>query len=280
PKPLGYKLEQVEKVGDDMIASVNVVESKSEKSYCSILNMSYTMSKINNKNMLIKRIDNNGQLAFFLDIKQNVKVFVTKEDNAAKGTVVFDVSEIPSYMVVKSAQEPLRKVELSREDFGPVAISNDGKHMMITSRKNGNDVLIMIEKVSQVFNIAGGPTGSGGPQGGDGSKQESQVRNIEMQAIDYFEGSTVENIAISPSGDFIVAMVKSGNNTKLSIYSTYNKEILLLKVMEKFKVDEYTILNSYFNDKDTIVLTVKNLKKNINENYSISIKTDEISKLD
>lgn len=275
-KFLGYKVVGVEKIGTNIEAKVDIIYSEKGKPYYSINNLNYILKKDKDK-VLITNVDEKKSLVFFQEVVEGIPIFMVGEGKTSKSDVIFNSKELPSYVSVKTNYLEEKKVKVDSNSFGPAAISGDGRQMVISTVQNGNTLLLVIEKALQAFNdeklIAG--DGTGNPE----SNQETKDK-VEVDGVDYFEKSSVEFVAFSPSGDVIYAQVKSGDKVGLSLYSSSSKEIISKNIMEKFNSPEYTITNAYFNNENSLILQVENTKEKKLESYVLDVLNDKITKQD
>jgi hypothetical protein len=121
--------------------------------------------------------------------------------------------------VPKGTSLPEQKYPVPKDNFGPCALSPDGKSVIVTST-GGNTFLAKVEakEEKETSSVqgggdsggAGGSGGSGGSQGG-GSEGGQQGQSggkkpeISIKAVDFFFGSKIDSIVFSPDGKMFIA---------------------------------------------------------------------------
>ncbi|KMT22075.1 hypothetical protein [Clostridium cylindrosporum] len=279
-KPLGYSINRIEKIGNKLIASVKLSQGVKGKAYYTIDIADYTIGKKSDGDMVIENIQVKSNLVFFEAMVQGEKSLLLREDTHTEAIPVLKAFELPDYIANDIAFQPLKKVRINREKYGSAAISNDGKKMILCSVDGKNTIALAVERVVRAFNSkdkkvaeAAGTGGGGGTEKEEGASS-GEAQRVDVVPLDYFEGATVEYVTFSPSGDCIYIQTRKGDKVGLSLYSTYSLKILSPKLMEKFNSPEYNIINAYFNNEDTLLVSAKNLKENKVENYILDIKND------
>lgn len=274
PRIVGYKLNEIEHIGENMAADVNIYETSINKPYYGVLNMSYNIKKQGDK-YLIDSISEKSSLGFFLDLEAEDKGFYVREVKTTNKEPIIKLSDIPNFMLIDTSVQPQRKVSIDRNNLNHIAISSEGKHMLFTSANKGYNVLIIAERLFQASNLTAGGDGSG-----DSMRKEKEASVIEISAIDIYLDSTVEYVSLSPSGDSIITKVNSKDKNTFNIYSSYSKEPICKKIIEKFNSSEYNVVDGYYYDDDKLVLKVKNNQNNQEEAYEIDTKAEKIKKID
>ncbi|MEG2538347.1 MAG: hypothetical protein RSA01_02040 [Clostridium sp.] len=275
PKILGYNLKEIEHVGDAMEADVDIIEASIEKPYYAIINMIYSIKNENGK-IVIDNIRERSEIAFYLDAQANNPGFYVREGRSTNKDPVVSLTEIPNFLLVESSIQPQHKVEIDRTSLHSAAISGEGKHMLFASNIPSGNVLIIAEKLFQINSTL---TSDAEGSGGAGIRKESESSSIGIDAIDYFEGGTVEYNMVSNTGETISCKVNSKDKSSFYIYSSYSKELICKKIMEKFNGPEYIVLDGYYTGNDNLVLRVKNKKSNKEESYEIQTIKEKVKRL-
>lgn len=276
---VGYHIQRVECVGENLIAKVEVYTSQVGKPYFALQNLEYTIGRKGSEDIKIIDISEQNSVIFFEEEIDGKKSFMFREKKVTSKVPVFSETELPPFVTIKTGYNPEKKVKIQGNSFGAVAISRNKNKMVVIVNENKNSILISVDKTSLAFNsdskIA---EGTGGAQNFHihQSNPKDGNKGVELEALDFFENSTVDHVVFAPSGDNIYVQIRSGNKVYLSIYSNTSNKPAAPRIMQKFNSDKYSIVKAYFSDNDKLILKVNDLKKNKEETYILDVKNDKI----
>ncbi len=273
-KLIGYKMTSVSRVVDNMLVNVAFTLVEPGKPYYSIDNVRYTVGMVENE-LKIKKIENKDSTIFFKGMSKGEEVFLLNTGDVTNEKAILKVGAIPSYVNVKNNSLNEEKAFVNTKNFGPVAISKDGSQLLLTTEHNGNTLLFRSEMILTTFKDEI-KTSQGTPS--ESIQKSVEGKATEVEGVDYLENTLVEFIGVSPSGNTTYVQTNSNGKIGFYIYSINSKNILAPKIWEKFNSSEYNVINAYFNNDDSMILQVKNIKDNKTENYVLDILGDKFVK--
>lgn len=278
---IGYYIQRVDTVGENLEARVAIATSQIGKPYFAIQSLKYIIGKKDSDEIKIIDVSELEGLVFFEEEIDGKKSFMTREKKVTSKTPVFTEQDLPPYITIKTSYNPEKKVKIQGKSFGAVTISKSTNKMLIVVNENKNSILLAVDKTSSAFNsdskIAQGNEDSQNYNLKEASpKAGEEGQRVEIEALDFYENSTVDHVVFSPSGDTIYVQIRSGKKVYTTIYSNASNKPTAPRITQKFNSDKYSIIKGYFSDEDKLLLKVNDLKKNKEETYILDLKNDKI----
>ena len=274
-KLIGYKITNVNRVGDDISILATFTLGEKGKPYYSIDTIEYTVG-MKEEDLKINKIESKDSIICFKGMVKGEEVFLINAGKATNEDPILKVAEVPSYINIKNNSLKEEKVFVNTKNFGAMAIAKDGSQLVLSTEQNGDTLLFTAEMILTTFKDET-YTAQESPAAGNIEKSVEGTAT-EIEGVDYFKNTLIEFIAYSPSGDITYVQTNSNGKVGFSIYSSNSKNVLSPKIMKKFNSSEYNVINAYFNNDNALILQVENIKENKVENYVLDILRDKFVK--
>jgi hypothetical protein len=302
PHPIAYKLEEGENKEKNAEFKAHIYNGYTGEPYFSDDTFKYTVT-MDNGRMVIDKIEKESSIEIF----KKGKALYKREGDKAKGQYAISIQDLPYYVVPKGALSPEQKFPAPREEFGPCALSPDGKSMVITST-GPQTLLAMVkweENEEQSAMSQQGKEKNG--QGGGDSKEEKdskedqgkeekgneEQQNIEKQQnptvkpIDFYFDGKVNMINFSPDGNmFLVEQTMTSGLKQVLVYQSETGEPINLSIYNLFKKDTFSIVNPYFKSENQMVFTVIPIngatreEQKLKGDYILDIKSQKLIQIE
>ncbi|EYE88500.1 hypothetical protein Q428_07430 [Fervidicella metallireducens AeB] len=183
PHPIGYKIveddENDEEEGSSqegaIVVKVHIYNSYNGVPYFSDETYKYTLIKEDGE-IVIDKVQEDKSIV--IDGKD--KSIVKRDSYKVKGEEIIKIGDLPEFITPKKGSLPEQKFKVPKNQFGPCALSSDGKKILITSISENSFIgMAEMEESSEAFALAEG-SGQGQDQGGQsGQNQEQQTQGQE-----------------------------------------------------------------------------------------------------
>ncbi|MCX7885264.1 MAG: hypothetical protein N2448_09600 [Caloramator sp.] len=295
-RPIGYKIDTDYSEEEDnknqekeVVFKVHLYNSGQDVPYFAEDIYKYTVELKNNK-MMISKIEKEKST----EIYEKNKVLYKREGDKIKGRRILSLNEMPEFISLSNTPYPGQRISLPKEGFGPLAISPDGKNILITTKgtlkPSGENIkkpvyyafiaiLSMKEEkdeqqsiqqnknakdTKQVIKLEGGDEkNKEEPSQDEGSKTETERQGKgvteapSIKALDLYVEAKIKTAAFSPDGKHIIIeyIPPSGLN-RIKIYKTNERKLVELIVDKKFLPDRFGIVSPSFISEEKLFFTV------------------------
>lgn len=288
PSPVGFKLEGGENKEEIMEFTAHIYSASTDSPYYSDDTYKYTI-KVNDGKMLIDKIEKDKSTEIFT----KGSVLYKREGDKVQGEAVLTLDDLPMFSAPRRASEG--KYRVPRDEFGPCAITPDGKGFIISSSGEGNSfiAIVKMKEEEEAINLQGGEgekKQGGGGQGAQGEQQggqqEKSKSNISLKSIDLYLSTKITGISFAPNGKMIaVEAVPSGGLTRVSIYKGEEWEQVKTDIDKHFMKNRFAVKKPYFVEDNKMIFTVDPIKDATAEEQTLKgewvydVKADKINQI-
>lgn len=291
PRPVGYSVEEGETDKNRAEFKVTIFNAHDALPYYSADFFKYAVILDKDK-MLIDAIDKENSI----EIYEQDKTLFKRDKDSGKGTKVFTLKDLPTFVYSKESVRE-QKYQVSKDKFGPCAITQDGKSIAVSSiGKNSYVGYVKIEESKEAFNetkkIAQGDekkkdSSESGEQQGQQQTQEKEEEKIKFTTkdIDYYFDSVINSVIFSPSGQTLVVEIKDKiGMSYINFYKT-SGEKMDLKLENRFQRGRFSLTKAYFVSDNEVVFSVVPAKDATDEEaklkgeWTIDLEKGEVNQI-
>lgn len=263
PRPVAYTVEEGETDKNKAEFKVTIFNSHDTTPYYSADFFKYAVVLDKDK-MLIDAIDKENSI----EIYEQDKTLFKRDKDSGKGTKIFTLKDLPTFVYSKESVRE-QKYQVSKDKFGPCAITQDGKSIAVSSiGKNSYVGYVKIEESKETFKdtlkVAQGDekknnsSEASGQQGQEQQIQEKEEEKIKFTTkdIDYYFDSVINSVIFSPSGQTLVVEIKDKiGMSYINFYKTTGEKVDL-KLENRFQKGRFSLTKVYFVSDNEVVFSV------------------------
>lgn len=297
PHPVGYKLEEGKGQQKNMELTAHIYSASTGSPYYSDDTFKYTILAEKGK-MLIDKIKKDKTIEIY---EQN-NVLYRREGDKVQGEPILTLDDMPLFTTPKGGGE--QKFTVPKTDFGPCALSPDGKTTLISTSGDNHSFIasVMKKEAEETMSMQGGPGGGGskgggggkgGQQGGgQGEQQEGQQQqqqgksNISLKPIDIYFNTKINSIIFSPDGKMMAfEFVPASGLSRVKLYKGEEGEPVETDIDKHFREDRFSITKIYFVSEDKLMFTVEPIaaatpeEQTLRGDWTYDIKGDKVKQV-
>lgn len=280
PHPVGYKIVEDDESDEEggsqqegaIVVKVHIYNAYNGAPYFSDETFKYTLIKEEGE-IVIDKVQEDKSIV--IDGKE--KSIVKRDSYKVKGEEIIKIGDLPEFVTPKKGSLPEQKFQVPKKQFGPCALSSDGKKILITSVSENSFIgMAEMEDSSEAFALAEGSS-QGQEQGGQaGQNQEQQTQGQEekkptviIKPIDLYFKSKIQLVSFSPDNKkFLVENIQDSGKHRIILY-TMEGEILNTIIDKQFRADVFSLSGCYFVSPAKIIFKVTPDKNGTDEEQKL-----------
>lgn len=207
------------------------------------------------------------------------KLKIRKDDDVEINTLI-DLKSIPDKIYPKVNVIDVAKVDVPKEAFSAVEISFSGDKVAISTYKD-EDSYIGVVDVEDAQETA---AKEGEDEGGkEDEKNDDKTLGKKITSLDVLNGCKISSLNFSDDDGYVVVNYVKGNGTRFKVYQS-GGSIVSLELDDIFAEEEYNLIYERIQDNNIIMNVTPIIKSNNTESgligrYKISLKDFKLEKL-
>ncbi|GAA0726160.1 head-tail adaptor protein [Clostridium malenominatum] len=254
----GYNIDEIIELGRAGLFKVKVTKMSEKEPYASL--EEYTI-KINKEDMDYKIQDINTITEREIFLRHGTIRIRVK--NNIDNNLLIENSGIPSYEYSKNDKAKTNKLEVPKNNYGPMIFSYKGESLVITTYDKDSYIgLIKVDESMTVQGEAssggqGGEAGQGGQQGAQGGQQQKgnmakeKPMGKNITSLDLIQDSKVNFVVFSSNEKFVLAQYTKDNAKSIRVYEVETGEIISYEFEKYYPMNKVNVIFSSF-DKDSL----------------------------
>lgn len=243
----GYSYDEISQVGNSGILKTFILKGSPDKPYSILEKYNIKVEKADG-DYKITEIVKKPEREVFLE-GNNLRI---KEKDQVEAKLLLNKGAVPKYATSKDNKANTYSMQVSSNNFGPMALSYSGEKAVFSADNMGNCYFALVS-ISNVKETSG--EGGGQKQQDQQGQQDQQTGNVEKPVgeklidLDYLTNSKISLISFTPDEKYVIAGYKGKTGSSLRIYYSASGELIKYKFEDNFSQDKYNVSFSFCDKK-------------------------------